>query len=235
MKQYKELIFDLDDTLSNDAENIKYAFRSILKQRGECFTEDKFKIFHQIDINYWKERAMGVIQDPYSFPSNEEKATWNRAQRFIRYFHVSLEEAIQINNEYLKALKEHVVEIPGALYLIEQLYQKGYSIFIATNGPKEAAIEKVNKLKISPFLKDMFFAEDAGYMKPKKEFFNKMCIKFKIQDKSKALLIGDENAKDILGALQYELDCCWYHWKEEKKIVEPTYEIRNLNQLFAIL
>ena len=46
---YKYLIFDLDDTLTDDYENCKIAFTITLNSIGEEFTLEKFLRFREID------------------------------------------------------------------------------------------------------------------------------------------------------------------------------------------
>ncbi len=42
---YKTIIFDLDDTLTNDCENVREAFKIVLKYVNEDYTEVKFDRF----------------------------------------------------------------------------------------------------------------------------------------------------------------------------------------------
>ena len=49
---YNTIIFDLDDTLTNDFENIKYAFKILLEYRNEKYTDEKFLNFYSIDDLY---------------------------------------------------------------------------------------------------------------------------------------------------------------------------------------
>lgn len=54
---YKTIIFDLDDTLTNDLENTRNAFRIAMEYRNQEFTEEDFLKFHQIDVQTWRDRA----------------------------------------------------------------------------------------------------------------------------------------------------------------------------------
>ena len=88
---YKTIIFDLDDTLNDDTKNMQEAFKILTKDK---YSDEEFKKFQTIDKNHWKERAAGIVKDPREGMSKAEKAEWNRAQRFLRYFKgISYEEA----------------------------------------------------------------------------------------------------------------------------------------------
>ena len=101
-KQYKYLLFDLDDTLVDDYESRAYAFEQILKYKNEKVSKEKIDDFIKIDNQFWKDRAVGKIKVPYEIETKEEQTIWLRAQRFIEYFkNMSLEEAIKMNEKYV--------------------------------------------------------------------------------------------------------------------------------------
>ena len=62
---YKYLIFDLDDTLTNDYENCIYAFKAAIALVGEEYTLENFLRFREIDKFTWNERAAGRFITPY--------------------------------------------------------------------------------------------------------------------------------------------------------------------------
>lgn len=43
---YHTIIFDLDDTLTDDKENIREAFKIVMKYREENYNEEKFERFY---------------------------------------------------------------------------------------------------------------------------------------------------------------------------------------------
>lgn len=83
---YNTVIFDLDDTLIDNFQNVKNAFKEVLKYRNEEYTEEKFKNFFELDKEFWSKRAKGEIVDPIKFDSIQKKTEWIRAKRFLIYF-----------------------------------------------------------------------------------------------------------------------------------------------------
>lgn len=164
---YKILIFDLDDTLTNDFENTKQAFKIVMKYRKEEYTEEKFLKFHKIDKKTWEDRAAGKIITPYE-DDKEKKTAWIRGSRFVKYYDnkISYEEGIEINKIYMDGMKEKVVAREGAYETIKYLYEKNYRIIIATNGPVVPLQVKLEKLNIDKFIDTIFSAEEVGFMKP---------------------------------------------------------------------
>lgn len=237
IKKYKKLLFDLDNTLVDDDENRKYALEKILNQRKEQVTNEKLESFIESDNQFWKDRAEGKIKDPYKFKTNEEKTIWVRAQRFIKYFNnITLEEAIEINDNYINFLKEKIIPIPNSTEILKYLYDKKYELYIITNSPTKVVIDKLTKINAQGFIKDTFSAEEAGHMKPNREFFYGFFSKINNYKKEEMLIIGDELEKDILGGIQNEIDTCWFNPKKlYNNQYKTNYEIHDLLELKKIL
>ena len=96
-----------------------------------------------------------------------------RASRFKKYFGNSIDynEAVQINDIYMEGMKEKVVAKDGTLDIIKYLYDKKYSLIIATNGPRVPLKLKLEKLQIKKYFKIVFSEEEVGFMKPHIEFY----------------------------------------------------------------
>lgn len=236
-KTYKKLLFDLDNTLIDDNENRRYAMKKILDDRKEDITEEKLENFIKLDDKYWKDRAEGKIKDLYKFKNLEEKTTWVRAQRFIMYFNCSFEEAVKINEDYINYLKNNIIPIKNAKEILEYLNKKQYEIYIVTNGPEKPVGNKLNSINATKYIKCVFTAEEAGYMKPHEEFFNKFFKKINNYKKDDMLIIGDELEKDVLGGIQNGIDSCWFNVENKKNTskIKPNFEIENLLELRKIL
>ena len=237
-KIYKKLLFDLDNTLVDDDENRKYAIKQILIDKNEVVSQNRVDSFVSFDNQFWKDRAAGKIKDPYTFKNNEEKTKWIRAERFIRFFdNVSFEEAVDINNKYISLLNEHIVPINNSEDILKYLYDKGYEIYIVTNGPIKAISYKLGKINGLDYIKSIFSAEEAGYMKPSTEFFNRFFQKIGTTNKNDMMIIGDELEKDVLGGINNGIDSCWVNIKNETNNsgIIPNYEINKLLDLKNIL
>ena len=237
-KKYKQLLFDLDNTLVDDNENRKYAIKQILKEREEIITDEKINKFIESDNQFWKDRALGKIKDPYKFKTNEEKTKWVRAQRFIKFFqNISFEEGVEINDKYINLLKDNIIPIENSLKIIKYLFEKGYDIYILTNGPAKAVNNKLDKIGVQKYITQIFTAEEAGCMKPRQEFFEKFFYKTNNHKKADMLIIGDELEKDVLGGIQNGIDSCWLNIKKihNNSNLQPTYEIKDLLELKNIL
>lgn len=237
-KQYKKLLFDLDNTLVDDDENRKHAIKKVLIERNEEVSEKRLNEFIGLDNQFWIDRAAGKIKDPYEFKTLEERTQWIRAQRFTKYFNnISLEQAIEINNQYIEYLKEKIVPIKNSTQVLQYLYEKGYELYIITNSPTKVVKDKLEKINARKYIKETFSAEEAGHMKPHDEFFKAFFNKINNYAKENMLIIGDELEKDVLGGIKNGIDTCWFNMKKIKNITEfkPTYEVNSLKELKNIL
>lgn len=236
---YNILIFDLDDTLTNNLENVREAFRKVVEYRKEEFTEENFLRFYNIDLKVWHDRASGKLLTPYE-DNKEKKAEWLRASRFIKYFgksNITYEEAVEINNIYMNGMKEKVVPRKDCFETIKYLYDKGYRIIIATNGPIIPLQIKIEKLNISKYVDTVFSAEEVGFMKPSKKFYEGLMEKANLNGKEDILFIGDDLEKDIKGGIENNIDTCWcnYNNRSNNLLCIPKYEIHSLIELKRLL
>lgn len=234
---YNIIIFDLDDTLTNDKENIKEAFKEVIKFKNEKYTDIEFERFYKIDKETWRKRAAGELSTPYE-DNNEKKAEWLRAYRFLKYYNneITYNEAVKLNNLYMEGMKRKIVSRPYTFETVRYIYNKGYKIVIATNGPIVPLNEKMNKLGITQYISNVFSAEEVGAMKPHEDFYKGLFKKIDVKPNDKMLFIGDELEKDIKGAIENKIDTCWCNYNNEKNTkYKINYEIHNLKELTSIL
>lgn len=239
MNKYKILIFDLDDTLIDNYQNVKYAFSRMIESENETYNEENFLNWYEIDRDFWKKWQDGLIELPEHLKGETGKKSkefldWLRAQRVLIYFDktISLKRAIELNDIYMNALTGGVIAIEGAKETLEYL-QKKYRIVVATNGPKIAASEKVNKIGCLEYVDEVLSAELWGVMKPKKEFFEGIQNILNNYQNDEYLIIGDSLKSDIGLAMNCNIDSCWFNRNNEslKAEYQPTMEIKELKEL----
>ena len=235
-KLYKKILFDLDNTLVDDDENRKHAFRKILEEKKGKATEDEVNAFIILDSNFWRDRAAGKIKDPYTFKNNQEKSDWVQSQRFIMYFkNITFEEAKSINRKYIDYLNEHIVPMKNAEKTIDYLCSKGYELYIITNSPAKVIDNKLTKSGLKKYITSVFTAEEVGHMKPHEDFYKN--IYNRIGYSQDMLIIGDEVGCDVALGVKHGIDTCWFNNKNNINDTEytPTYVINDLIELKNIL
>lgn len=232
MKKYSTVIFDLDDTLIDNTKASNYAFRKVLEFLNITYSENLFNKFLYFDRKYWYNWENGLMKIPNYLEKNlEEKRTYLRATRFIQFFNIpDFDYAIQINNIYCNNLGVDIESIEGSKEILEYLYNK-YRLVIATNGPYNAAIDKINKAGIKEYFEKIYCSELIGFSKPNSNFWNSVFNDLK-EKRNDAILIGDSLTTDIASGIKNNFDTVWYN--PEKKVnreLKPTYEINHLLEL----
>lgn len=235
MSKYETLIFDLDDTLIDNNQSIKYAFTVMINELGLEYSDELFSKWKKFDTAYWHTWESGNMIIPDSIKALEDKITYLRANRFILFFkelELNFNSAVTLNELYCSMLGVNIVEIENAGKLLQELYQH-HEILIATNGPKEAAINKLEKAKLMSYISSMVCSEEIGFSKPMPEFFDCLYNKTQNKDKSRMLLIGDSLTTDVLGGMNNGIDTCWFNPNNSSLPEEycPTITINKLLQL----
>lgn len=235
MSKYKTLIFDLDDTLIDNNQSIKYAFSIIINKLGLEYSENYFLKWKRFDDVYWDTWESGKMIIPDSIKTLEDKITYLRANRFFLFFsnlNLDFNSAIKINELYCHMLGVNIVEVENARKLLRELHPN-YEILIATNGPKEATDNKTEKAKLNPYISSIICSEEIGFSKPMPEFYDFLFSKTQNKDKEKMLMIGDSLTTDILGGMNCGIDTCWFN-PNNNPLLEgycPTMTITKLLQL----
>jgi len=65
--EYKIIIFDLDDTLIDNKENVRTALKRLLIAQGLAYSDSEFERWHKIDKKFWVEWQDGLILLPEKF------------------------------------------------------------------------------------------------------------------------------------------------------------------------
>jgi FMN phosphatase YigB (HAD superfamily) len=243
MVKYKILIFDLDDTLIDNRENVRAAFKKMLTPQGLMYSDSAFERWYDIDKKFWSDWQDGLIELPVRFrqetgKKSDEYLDWVRAQRVLIYFggSVSLERAIELNGVFMNTLSETVYEIDGAQRTLKYLSDK-YTIVIATNGPKTATRQKLEKIGCHQYVTQILSADMFGYMKPKVEFFEAIEKRYKDFKRSDYLVVGDSLKSDVGFGMNAGIDSCWFNNKNDELDGkhQPTISINKLSELVDLL
>ncbi len=123
--KYEVIVFDLDDTLIDNLYSVKGAYQYILNQKGLDYTDEAFMTYFEFDKRYWREVGSGEIMIPKEYETTDDRVKWARATKFMRYFPgMQFEEAVRINDEYIRALSIKIRAIDGARELLSFLKHK---------------------------------------------------------------------------------------------------------------
>lgn len=215
------LIFDLDDTLYN----YNSAHEKALK---------KTIIFIKNICNYPKKEILKA------FNSSRKKthidllytgASHNRLLYFQKTFELlkldSMAHSIDCYNIYWNTFLENMVLFDGVKELLQVLKKQNKKICILTDLTSHIQFRKIKALGIQKHIDFIVSSEECGKEKPHPIMFFKALEKLNC-GKEDVIMIGDNWAKDILGAENMGIKSVWINNKKEKK--QETSNIYQINE-----
>ncbi len=228
-KQYKYILWDIDDTLIDFKSSEKVTLKMCFKQFGVDLRDEDVQIYSQINHNYWELLVQGKI----------EKAIMlnRRFEDFVERLDLNGIDCEEMNSLYQVKLGEYAVMIDDAIHVCEQL-KKSKKQYAVTNGTAIAQNKKLSNTGLRDLFDGVFISDEVGFEKPDISFFE--CAFNEIPDfkLEETLMIGDSLSSDMMGANNAGIDCCWFNPKgnvNENAAIKIDYEITKLKEIFDIV
>lgn len=229
-------IFDLDDTLVDNTENIRGAFQYLLSYLGLSYTEEDFQKWMIFDHDYWSKGIYQTISIPEEYNKTKELFTeYVRSMRFSFFFKELQQSPFILNQVYNEGLLKRIVPLNNARETLTFLSLK-YPIYIATNGESNAAKEKIERIGLSHIVKGIFSADMTEHTvtKANPEYYQELLLFLKDYQPSDCIIIGDHYRDDVLIPHQLGFHTCFLHNTKPVDFV-GDYHITQLCELENIL
>jgi putative hydrolase of the HAD superfamily len=231
MKKYKQIIFDLDNTLWNFEKNSKESLLQVytkhkLDQKFESF-EKFFEIYETYNLDLWDQYRKGLIAK-FALGLNRFAKTLATVNIFEDEF------AQKLNTEYLANTTTKTELIPHAFEILLYLKDK-YLMHILTNGFFEVQFLKLRNSKLETFFQNLITSEEAGALKPSPKIYKYALDKI-IAQPEECIIIGDNYEIDIIGAQNVGIDQIFFNSKNvEIHGDKPTFIVNSLDEIKNIL
>lgn len=230
--KYKHLFFDLDHTLWDFDTNAKESLQDIFfhfemeKRVIPGFTEFYTAYLHHNRI-LWDRYHQGFI--------TADELKWKRMWRTLLDFKIGEEKlARQMSEYFLEVLPVKTKVFPHTFEILNYLKAKGYQLHLITNGFEKTQWRKLNSSGLASYFTEVITSEGSNSLKPKKEIFDYALTKTKAL-LHESLMLGDNLAADIQGAMNASMDCVFVNHINETTDLQPTYTIYHLKELETIL
>ena len=231
---YKNLFFDLDDTLWAFSENAYDTFLEMYeKHRYSRFFHSFshfYGLYQQRNSELWVEYAAGKVT----------KDELNRQRFFYPLQAVGIEDALlakQFSEDFFAVIPTKSKLMPHAGEVLDYLHGRGYNLYILSNGFRELQRRKMQSAGIARYFRDIFVSERLGADKPSRAFFQACFDAIPDFDPAAAIVVGDSLTSDIRGARNAGLRSCWYDPGDlpPRPDIVPDHIIRDLRELPPLL
>lgn len=229
--QYKNLFFDLDDTLWAFSYNARDTFEEMYRKYEYDRYFRSFQHFYELyerrNVELWAEYADGKVT----------KDELNR-QRFL----YPLEAVGEGDAALAKAFSEDFFAViptksklmPHVREVLEYLAPK-YNLYILSNGFQELQCHKMRSAGIDRYFKKVVLSDDIGVLKPWPEIFH-FAMSATQSELRESLMIGDSWDNDITGARGVGMNQVYYNVTGRAEFpFKPTYQITDLKELLQLL
>ncbi|WP_321388552.1 YjjG family noncanonical pyrimidine nucleotidase [uncultured Enterococcus sp.] len=225
--KFKTLLFDVDDTLLDFRATERQALYTLFSEEQLELTQEIEQQYQLINRNLWKEFELGNI--------TKETISKTRFQKLFEQFGKKV-DGEEMGLKYQKFLSEGHDLLGNSRQILTQL-KPDYELYVVTNGIAKIQYKRLDDSKLRPFFNDIFVSEEIGYQKPMKEYFDYVFERIPAFEQEKTLIIGDSLNSDIAGGQRADIQTVWLNPAKLEKAsgIEPTYEIKQLDELLAIL
>ncbi len=212
--KYKNIIFDLDGTLTDSKEGIVSSLKYSLKKFDIELPENKL-------VNYIGEPLKKIYAEILS--TEDEKKI---ADAILYYREHFKKEGISKNRLY-----------DGIEELIKKLFSYDADIFLATIKPTEFAKIVLKNFSLLDYFKGVVGTKFDGGNSSKEELIGLVLQNYSLE-KEKTVMIGDRES-DYLGARYNKIDCFivgyGYMSQNEKNNLSESIIVKDVSHLETIL
>ena len=211
--KYKNLFFDLDDTIWAFSQNARDTFEEVYQKYSFDRYFDSFDhyytLYQQRNTELWIEYGEGKIT----------KDELNRQQ---------------FSKDFFAIIPTKSTLMPHAKEVLEYLAPK-YNLYILSNGFRELQSCKMRSAGVDGYFKKVILSEDLGVLKPWPAIFN-FALSATQSELRESLMIGDSWEADITGAHGVGMHQAFYNVTERTTFpFLPTYHIHSLKELMDLL
>ena len=226
--QYKNIFFDLDDTLWAFSFNARDTFEEMYRKyeydRYFRSFEHFYELYERRNIELWAEYADGKVT----------KEELNR-QRFL----YPLEAVGEGDTALAKAFSDDFFAvIPTKSRLMQEVLEylaPKYNLYILSNGFQELQCHKMRSAGIDHYFKKVVLSDDIGVLKPWPEIFH-FAMSATQSELRESLMVGDSWENDIKGAQGVGIHQVFYNVTGRTELpFKPTYQITDLKELLQLL
>jgi YjjG family noncanonical pyrimidine nucleotidase len=228
---YKSIIFDLDNTLLNFELCERQAILGALKACGisldlHGINETSFlQVYETYNSKYWSQRE--------TF-SPDELIEMSYRNTFA-HLDIQTDKNSNISQSFWHIFNNSAVMEPDVNEVLNAL-ARSHRLAVITNGFVSAQVPRMQSVGIEHFFEEIVVSEAIGFAKPSPEIFHYALSKLDLTP-TEVLYIGDSLTHDYVGAIQVNIDFCYYNRKNQVLApeIKPKFIINKLLNLLELV
>lgn len=230
--KYKHLFFDLDHTLWDFEANAKETLQELydinsLSDIGVTDFEEFFNRYSYHNTRLWDKYTKGLIR--------HEELKWKRMWLTLLDFKIADEPLSKtMAVQFLERLPLKKNLFPYTIEILTYLRNKGYQLHLITNGFDLTQKSKLEHSQLTDFFVEVITSEASQALKPNREIFDYAIAKCGTCCEE-SIMIGDNLDADIQGGINAGMDTVFVNHLNIEPHIQPTYTIKHLRELEAIL
>lgn len=221
LPHYQLYLMDADGTLLDFDAAERQALKTTLARLGIPNNSQTLACYRRINDGLWQKLSEGKITRQALFD--------RRFSLFADQMGIQLNSPA-VNKLFLNNLGQQAQLIPGALETVRALSARAV-VAVITNGATLAQKERFRLSGLAPYISYYVISEEVGMEKPSPAIFEHALMLCGHQDKSTALMVGDEPRSDIAGARATGIASCLFDPRGIHPKGTADYHIRALEEL----
>ncbi len=231
-QRYRNIFFDLDDTLWDFTGNSRQVYRMMYERHGYSRFFKSFEyyiaLYERRNEELWADYGRGLVTKDelnvmrFTYPFEHEGIGGCR------------DLALSFMRDSLAMMPTMRGVVDGAHEVLDYLAPR-YNLYILSNGFRELQSAKLASAGLEHYFSRVILSEDIQVHKPRIEIFN-FALSATQSLAAESLMVGDNIDTDIKGAAAAGLDQIWFNrWGKDSGNFRPMFEVRRLEQLLSLL
>lgn len=221
------VLFDLDDTLFDHMGTARAALAATAAVDARLQVADPEALYQHYS-ELLEELHVQLLAGRYTY----EEARQLRFERLLGPYGVGAAEVPAIAQAHYGRYQQLRRPLPGARALLEAL-KPHYRIGIVTNNRTAEQVDKLRHLGLEQFVDALITSEDVGVPKPDPRIFQAALAQLGARP-AEAVLVGDNWASDVLGALGAGIRPVWLNRTGAPRPLAYVPELTGLVPLPAV-
>ncbi|QLE59484.1 HAD family hydrolase [Nostoc sp. TCL26-01] len=227
---YSAIIFDLDNTLLNFELCERQAILDALEvcaislDLHEISETTFLQVFETYNSQYWRQRD---VFSPHKIIEMSYQST-------LAHLKIKTDKTNHLSQSFWHIFNNSAITEPDVDEVLTFL-APSYRLAVITNGFVSAQVPRMKAAGIDHFFQEIVVSEAIGFAKPSPEIFHHTLSKLDLKP-AQVLYVGDSLNHDYAGAMQVNIDFCYYNRKNLALApeVKPKFMINKLLKLLEL-